>query len=114
MSYTEKDCVESLKKIVRAKKHVIDAGIIFDDEKLSDILSEAEARKFYDGQKMMIESLYEAIVVESEYVEDAKQNALVEARRKASKPRIAVAMMNGKVQYVTINGQAYDCAIDEL
>lgn len=74
MSYTEKDCVDKIRAIVRAKAGVIRAGIIFDDESLADILSSKQFKDFHLGQKLMLEGLREALIVETEYLEALEKN----------------------------------------
>jgi len=66
-----KSNVEIIKEIVRAKAKVVDAGVIFDNEKLSNIV---DTQDFYDGYDRIVRILCEAIVVYAEYMEDEERN----------------------------------------
>jgi len=65
---------------VKARAGVIKAGIIFDDECLSNIVDD---EAFFGAQKVMNDILEEAIVEVAEYLEDEERNKRAEAARNA-------------------------------
>lgn len=74
---------EIIKEIVRAKGKILDAGVIFDDESLRNIV---DAEDFANAQKIMVDILCEAIVVHAEYLEDEERDK--QAKEKAEIKKI--------------------------
>lgn len=78
MTYTEQSCVDRIKEITKARNHVIEAEIVFDDEDLENMLEPSITVGFHKGHDLMLKALDEALIVQAEYLEDAERNERIE------------------------------------
>jgi len=87
-----KSNVDVIKEIFRARAKLIDAGIAFDDLKLSNLV---DAGAFFEAQKIMNGHLEEAIILVAERLEDEPRNERAKAAAKDGKTVGGSCLCNG-------------------